>query len=83
MARVLQVRCDLHLPREARQEGRIVGELGRQHLDRHVSPDLELEAAVHRRHPATPNLFQDDVLSNGLPDEVGHGVLLKAVMGDE
>ncbi len=57
---------------EALGEALFVGEIGGQHLDRHVAVQGWLIGLVYRGHPSFANLFQNPVLSDGLSDEISH-----------
>ena len=50
---------------KTRQSFFVVGERGRQHLDRHLSVQLRIRRPIHFTHPALPQLGGNLVVGNG------------------
>jgi catechol 2,3-dioxygenase-like lactoylglutathione lyase family enzyme len=59
---VLEAGDDGRLPFEAGPSLRVVRDLGRQHLDRHVSSQAAVVAAIDVTHPAGAELLEDVVV---------------------
>jgi hypothetical protein len=54
-----EARHRARLADEALREGRILAQLGRQDLHRHVAVELLVDGPVDRAHPAAPDHLQD------------------------
>jgi hypothetical protein len=66
--RVVERGEEMGLAAEAGQALRILCHLGREHLDRHVSPELRVRGPVDLSHPAGPEGGGDAVVGEGLAD---------------
>ena len=82
MCGVRELRRRLRLAGEARPDGLIVGELGRQNLDRDVALEPEVARAEDDGHPSAADLVLDPVLAaergggalaEGIDVGIGHG----------
>ena len=67
-ARVIEGGEGLRLAPEALQPLRARGHLGRQHLERHVAPELRVGGAVDLAHPAGADRGGDPVVRERLAD---------------
>jgi len=60
--RMVRRRKDLCLTLEASQSFRILGELIRQNLDRHIPAELSISRPINLAHPALPDGLDDLVV---------------------
>ena len=65
---VIQRRGGSRFTFESFQRLRIAREFFRQELQRDVATELEVFRFVHHAHAAAPELFQDAIVGDGLPD---------------
>ena len=70
---------DLRLAAEPGQALRLVGDLGREHLERDVAPELQVAGAEHLSHPARADRLEDLVVPDpGSRSELLHSGILQA-----
>ena len=70
---------DLRLAAEPGQALRLVGDLGREHLEGDVAPELEVAGAEHLPHPARADRLEDLVVPDpGSCSELLHAGILQA-----
>ena len=79
--RVREGRDGLGFTLEARQGGRIVGEMRRQHLDRHVAIELRIARAIDLAHPAAAERRLDDQGPEAQAGRQRHGEVLGKACG--